>query len=133
SVSLLDADGRRKTFKRVYDHLAPGGLFVLSTAEEGRGDAEDATQGVETVNSSSDGSTVHEFWPEGADERVVTVFPPTPPEGPAYVYTTTIRVLPTGILEEELSAAGFEIRGVRPIRGGGPRHPMSIVEAVKPA
>ncbi len=132
SVSLLDADGRARTFGRVRDHLAPGGRFLVSTAEEGRTDHPDAVQDEETVNQAADGSTVHEYWPEGADERVLTVFPPAPPEGPVYVYTSTIRVLGTDTLGEELTAAGFEVRGVHPVRGGGPRHPMSIVEAVRP-
>lgn len=132
SVSLLDADGRRKTFRRVHDHLAPGGLFMVSTAEEGRGDEAGAAQGEETVAHAEDGSTVYEYWPEGGAERVVTVFPPTPPEGPVPVYTTTIGVLPTATLSQELTEAGFAVRGVHPVRGADPRHPMSIVAAVKP-
>ena len=128
SVSLLDERGRLGMMRCVRREVAKDGTFVLSTAVGHEG--ADAT-GPEVVTPLPDGGAVHEYWAPGADARVVTIFPPDDGQGPVEVYTSTVRVLRTELLTDELEQAGFAVERVLPVRSDSrSRHALELIEAV---
>ncbi|MBU6532324.1 class I SAM-dependent methyltransferase [Streptomyces sp. A108] len=133
SVSLLDEKGRAGLYAAVREHLAPGGRFLLSTADivpspapgpdagETAAEAEVEVEAViDAVGVSGRVYRMHDHWPAGSDTRTVTIFPATVgDEGPVTVCTTTVGVLPADRLETELAAAGLTVLSRHPLPGAG--------------
>ncbi|MFC7892603.1 daptide-type RiPP biosynthesis methyltransferase [Streptomyces sp. NPDC057381] len=136
SVSLLDEEGRAGLYAAVREHLAPGGRFLLSTADivtsgaagpaaGGEDGGEDGGEAeveavIEAVGASGRVYRMHDHWPPGSDTRTVTIFPGTVgDEGPVTVCTTTVGVLPAGRLTAELAAAGLTVLAGHPLPGTG--------------
>ncbi len=115
SVSLLDDDGRRRLYRAVREHLAPGGRFVLSTVDV---DPEEASTSAEfdLETGSGNGYRIYEHWSPVEGTRTVTVFPEVVGDGPVQVCTTTIRVLPAAKLAGELASCGLRVVRTVPVR-----------------
>ncbi|MEU8887043.1 daptide-type RiPP biosynthesis methyltransferase [Streptomyces sp. NPDC048442] len=131
TISLLPAEDRPGLYRCVGEHLAPGGRFFLTTVDVDA--ADDGSDESEIVVTGHSGRTYRMFeqWTVGESSRTVTVIPGDVPddESPVTVCTTTIGVLPQQQLVAELEAAGYAIRSVTPIDGGGGRHHDVLIEA----
>ncbi|MFG2027677.1 daptide-type RiPP biosynthesis methyltransferase [Streptomyces sp. NPDC048825] len=129
SISLLPPDARPGLYHCVREHLAPGGRFLLTTVEVDP--ASDGTDESEILAEGHSGRTYRmiEQWTAGASTRAVTMIPAEPPaEGSVTVATTTIGVLPAPQLIAELEQAGYAVRSLTPVPGGG-RHHDVLLEA----
>lgn len=131
SASLLDADGRAGLFSAVAAHLAPGGRFLTTALT--RGDAGGAGTGAETEHvvrgASGTAYRLHEYWPEDADQRVITVLPAEPePAGAVEVFVARVAVLPADRLAGELARAGLAV-GDRTEWADPGRHHITLLEA----
>ncbi|QES48797.1 class I SAM-dependent methyltransferase [Streptomyces venezuelae] len=134
TISLLDAAGRAGLYAAVREHLAPGGRFLLSTAEIAEradsGAQTDAEAVFEVTGAGGSDYRMHEYWPAGAETRTVTIFPaPIPDSGPVTVCTTTVGVLPADRLATELEQAGLSVLARHPLPAGGSRHHDVLLEA----
>nr|WP_237519134.1 daptide-type RiPP biosynthesis methyltransferase [Streptomyces sp. SID5910] len=129
SVSLLDEEGRAGLYAAVREHLAPGGRFLLSTADivasgapgsDATGAAAEVEAVIEAVGASGRVYRMHDHWPAGSATRTVTIFPATVgDDGPVTVCTTTVGVLPADRLESELAGAGLTVLSRHPLPGTG--------------
>ncbi|MEV8535714.1 daptide-type RiPP biosynthesis methyltransferase [Streptomyces sp. NPDC051211] len=131
SISLLDAAGRAGLYAAVREHLAPGGRFLLSTADISDPGAQTDPEAVfEVTGAGGSGYRMHEYWPVGAESRTVTVLPaPIPDSGPVTVCTSTVGVLPADRLATELEQAGLSVLARHPLPAGGSRHHDVLLEA----
>ncbi|MDX3854077.1 daptide-type RiPP biosynthesis methyltransferase [Streptomyces sp. AK02-01A] len=129
SISLLPPDARPGLYRCVREHLAPGGRFLLTTVEVDA--VTDGTDETEIIATGRDGRGYRmiEQWSAGDTTRTVTMVPVEPPaDGPVTVATTTIGVLPASQVIAELEAAGYAVRSLTPVPGGG-RHHDVLLEA----
>jgi methylation protein MtfA len=125
SISLLDDAGRARLYQAVRAHLAPGGRFLLSNVELSTGESDLEH---EAVGASGRRYRMFEHWPAGSLTRDVAIFPEPAGSGPITVCTTRISVLPTGLLQRELSAAGLAIRARTALPSTGLRHRDVLLE-----
>ncbi|MDF2045499.1 hypothetical protein [Microbacterium sp. Kw_RZR3] len=108
SITLLGPADRRRLFRTVRRHLAPGGSFVLSVAGAGA---------LRTLRESADRELAvgprtylqsQQVEPDGA-RRIVNWMPlPLPPApGPVPVLTTRLHILDEARVAGEMRDAGF--------------------------
>jgi methylation protein MtfA len=128
SVSLLDERGRAGLYAAVREHLAPGGVFLLSTVEVTPEAAEQVEFEQAFLDPRTDrGHVLYEYI--GAGSRTVTILPAEPGPGPVDGYTTTIRMLSAELLTAELADAGIAVRTRHPLPAPSDRHRAVLLEA----
>ncbi|QKW10976.1 class I SAM-dependent methyltransferase [Streptomyces sp. NA04227] len=139
SVSLLDAAGRAGLYRCVREHLAEGGLFLLSTVDVRTGDGTEQEVRVAATGASGQLYHLHEHHNPEAGTRTVTLHRAQADEAPLdenvldenplTVCTSTVAVLPSAQLEAELTAAGFRVRAQHRPAGSDGRHDAVLLEA----
>lgn len=129
SVSLLDGPGREGLYRCVREHLADGGIFVLSTVGVRAGDGIEQEVRTEVTGASGRRYHLHEHHNPEAGTRTVTLHAAEVDEDPLTVCTSTVAVLPAARLEAELAAAGFRLRALHRPAGSDGRHDAVLLEA----
>ncbi|AGL13769.1 daptide-type RiPP biosynthesis methyltransferase [Actinoplanes sp. N902-109] len=129
SLSLLDSAGRRRLFRSVAEHLAPGGQFLFTVLE--RGDAAGPDEQVDRVAGlSGTRYDVHDHWPAGAASRVVTIIPAEPAPGPVYACTDVVGITDVAAAEQELAEVSLRITERRSLTPSANRHHVTLLKAV---
>lgn len=119
SISLLDAEDRRRLLKAIADHLSTDGRLWLSVAEL-EVDPQDGTAAldghVEVTGSSGASYRVHYFWQPGEPRRFVGIYD-REQEEPRDLYVSAPAVIDVPLLHRELDQAGFRVIDRHPVSG----------------
>ncbi|MFE9631880.1 daptide-type RiPP biosynthesis methyltransferase [Streptomyces sp. NPDC006463] len=117
TVGLVPPADRPDFFRRVHDHLAPGGLFVLSAhtpaATAGPGDpVQEELRPLVTPGAVN--FVIDRAEPEHARRHVSILR--IPAQGQPLLLTSTVHVPTAATLIDELTRAGFEVDAARTAR-----------------
>ncbi len=111
SISLLDEPGRRSMYDAVRGHLAAPGRFLLTTVEVDETYQGPAEIVMEVAVGSGRTYRLFEYVDATRGHRSVTIFPEALDGDRVTVCTTTIGILSADRLTDELTRAGFTVRG----------------------
>lgn len=124
SISLLDADGRARTFESVRRHLAPGGCLLFSIAVDAGVQDEDVDVVTDVTGRSGQRYRVHAHRAAGARQRQVGVYPlpgdaagsgAAMPPRTVPVCVSSHRVLELAAVVREVEQAGLVVRDTHPL------------------
>lgn len=111
SISILDAEGRAQLFHAVRRHLSPGGVLLFSIVIPLAEETGDVDVVMDLTGRSGTRYRVHEHRGEGAEERLVGVYPlDVPADEHVPVCVGTHRVLELDPILREVVDAGLVVR-----------------------
>lgn len=116
TIGLVPPAARPDFFRRVHDHLEPGGVFVLSAHTPSAADAGGTAQDVvrPLVTRGAVNFVIDRAEPEHEQRQVAILR--IPATGGPLLLTSTVHVPDPATLAEELGAAGFDVEPVRTAR-----------------
>lgn len=125
SVSLLTPPARRSMLRCVARHLAPDGVFLLSTVARTRSDASEPD-----VLRGASGRTYRLFeeWPDSTDACTIVIVPDPDQAGGVQVCTSVVNVVDTAVLEAELQEAGLVVTATHPLAPAGAGRTAALLE-----
>jgi adenosylmethionine-8-amino-7-oxononanoate aminotransferase len=108
SITLLDEAARAACFACVSRHLRPGGRFLMSAMNM----TSDGRESSETSTPLPDGSgRLLEYLDPAAGRRWTSIVLSDEAGTPRELFSSSMRLLPTGQLIGELASAGLELTG----------------------
>ncbi|MEU6735638.1 daptide-type RiPP biosynthesis methyltransferase [Streptomyces physcomitrii] len=130
SVSLLGRARRQAMLRRTWQNLAPGGIFVLTTAQISADAGDLAERALQVRGASGSCYQVHDLVaPDRAGRYTVVLGPDGGPGVPRTVCHSYIRVVPLAELTADLTAAGFTVEHTATLPGE--RYAAALVRARK--